>query len=171
MEQFTNEKLDTDNLPKFEEVQLTKIAPAYAKIVALNVMITFAIIFAVLVYGSYQIPEWGYYTAEMFIGYLILLVISAAMSWVSYRNKAYAFREHDVMFRYGIISTNTTVIPYNRVQHVSLHEGFVSRKLGLAKIQIFTAGSSTGDIAIPGIKVEQAIKIRELLAGKIQKEL
>jgi membrane protein YdbS with pleckstrin-like domain len=31
--------------------------------------------------------------------------------------------DHDVLFRQGIIATNTMVIPYNRIQHVALHEG------------------------------------------------
>ena len=76
-----------------------------------------------------------------------------------------------MLFRYGIIATNTLVIPYNRVQHVALHEGLVSRFFGLAKIQIFTAGGSSSDIEIPGIAKEQAESIKQLLMGKIQKQL
>jgi membrane protein YdbS with pleckstrin-like domain len=37
--------------------------------------------------------------------------------------------EHDVLYKYGILATKTIIIPYNRVQHVALHEGFVSRYL------------------------------------------
>jgi membrane protein YdbS with pleckstrin-like domain len=53
-----------------------------------------------------------------------------------------------VLYKYGILATKTIIIPYNRVQHVALHEGFVSRYLGLAKIEIFTAGGSSSDIEI-----------------------
>jgi membrane protein YdbS with pleckstrin-like domain len=76
-----------------------------------------------------------------------------------------------VLFRHGIIATNTTVIPYNRIQHVALYEGLVSRYFGLAKIQIFTAGGSASDLEIPGIEKEQAENIKQLLMGKIQKQL
>ena len=80
-------------------------------------------------------------------------------------------RNHDVLFRNGIIATNTIVIPYNRVQHVALHEGLVSRYFGLATVQIYTAGGSSSDIEIPGIKKEEAENIKQLLMLKIQKEL
>jgi hypothetical protein len=85
--------------------------------------------------------------------------------------KGYAFRTHDVLFRSGIIATNTTIIPYNRVQHVALHEGFYSRFFGLAEIQVFTAGGSSSDIHIPGIEKERAENIKQLLMGKIQQQL
>ena len=92
-------------------------------------------------------------------------------SRIAFRKKGFAFRNHDVLFRHGIIATNTIVIPYNRIQHVALHEGLVSRYFGLAKIEIFTAGGSSSDIEIPGIEKEQAEKIKQLLMGKIQKQL
>jgi len=41
----------------------------------------------------------------------------------------------------------------------------------LAKIEIFTAGGDSSDIEIPGIEKQQAENIKQLLMGKIQKEL
>ena len=63
------------------------------------------------------------------------------------------------------------VIPYNRVQHVALHEGLIARFFGLAKVEIFTAGGVSSDIEIPGIAKEEAENIKQLLMGKIQKQL
>ena len=57
------------------------------------------------------------------------------------------------------------------MQHVVVHEGFVSRFFGLAKVEIFTAGGNSSDVSIPGIKKEQAEDIKQLLMGKIQKQL
>ena len=76
-----------------------------------------------------------------------------------------------MIYQHGVISTTTIVIPYNRVQHVALHEGFVARFFGLARIDIFTAGGSSSDIIIPGIAKDQAEDIKQLLMGKIQKKL
>ena len=90
---------------------------------------------------------------------------------IVYLKKAYAFRNHDLIFRSGIIATNTMVIPYNRVQHVALHEGWIARFFGLAKIEIFTAGGVSSDLEIPGIAKEEAENIKQLLMGKIQKQL
>jgi hypothetical protein len=93
------------------------------------------------------------------------------ISILGYKKKGFAFREHDVLYRSGLIATNTIVIPYNRVQHVALHEGVISRYLGLANVEIFTAGGSSSDLEIPGIDKEQAEKIKQLLMRKIQKQL
>jgi hypothetical protein len=109
----------------------------------------------------------------LIIGILVPLVSALLIvsSVIGFRKKGFAFRDHDVLFRYGILATNTTIIPYNRIQHVSLHEGLVSRYFGLARIEIFTAGGSSSDLEIPGIKKEQAENIKQLLMGKIQKQL
>jgi membrane protein YdbS with pleckstrin-like domain len=105
------------------------------------------------------------------ISVLVLIVLVLFFSRLAFVKKGFAFRQHDVLFRRGVIATNTIVIPYNRIQHVSLHEGIVSRFFGLAKIEIFTAGGSSSDIEIPGILKEEAENIKQLLMGKIQKEL
>ena len=109
--------------------------------------------------------------SEFSIVYVVLLFIVLFFSRIGFKKKGFAFRNHDVLFRHGIIATNTLVIPYNRVQHVALHEGLFSRFFGLAKIEIFTAGGSSSDIEIPGIAKEQAENIKQLLMGKIQKQL
>ena len=101
----------------------------------------------------------------------ILFALIIGFSILGFRKKEFAFREHDVLFRHGVIALNTTIIPYNRIQHVALHEGMISRYFGLAKIQIFTAGGSSSDLEIPGIEKEQAENIKQLVMGKIQKQL
>ena len=118
-------------------------------------------------------PELFTNRIALIVGFSILLfsVLLIVFSIIGFKKKGFAFREHDVLFRYGIIATNTIVIPYNRVQHLALHEGFVSRYFGLAKIEIFTAGGSSSDIEIPGIEKEKAENIKQLLMGKIQKQL
>jgi membrane protein YdbS with pleckstrin-like domain len=90
---------------------------------------------------------------------------------LGFLKKGFAFRQHDVLYTYGVIATKTIIIPYNRIQHVSLHEGLLSRYFGLAKIEIFTAGGSSSDIEIPGIVKNEAESIKQLLMGKIQKAL
>jgi membrane protein YdbS with pleckstrin-like domain len=118
-----------------------------------------------------KIEELVAYQLEISSTFGIFILIFVFFSYLSFKKKGFAFREHDVLFRYGIIATNTIVIPYNRIQHVALHEGMVSRYFGLAKIEIFTAGGSSSDIEIPGIEKEQAENIKQLLMGKIQKQL
>jgi len=171
MEHFTNETIDTKQLPRFEEVTLSSLHPKYWNVIVLNTIIAFLIIGAVMFFFMYKSEEVFNLWAYILTGYISVLLIAFYLNRISFMKKGFAFRTHDVIYRSGIIATNTMVIPYNRVQHVALHEGIISRHFGLAKVEIFTAGGSSSDIEIPGIAKEEAENIRQLLMGKIQKQL
>lgn len=171
MEDFTNETIDTKALPRYEQVALTSLQGNYWTVIAIGVSAVFVLLFAVLITILYLVEEVVEQKPLLFGGLAVLFVLVLFLSRVSFRKKAYAFRQHDVIYRKGIIATNTMVIPYNRVQHVALHEGLVSRWFGLAKVEIFTAGGVSSDIEIPGIPKEEAEDIKQLLMGKIQKQL
>ena len=170
MEQFTNETIDTATLPKFEETTLTKLHHDYKKIVFFNLGLIFIIIAIIAGVGFYFIEETKDYWLPIVLGYMLIAVISVVISVISLKNKGFAFRGHDVIYRSGAIAIETTIIPYNRVQHVTMHEGILSRKFGLATIEIFTAGGINSDIRVPGIEKEHAEKIKQLLVGKILKQ-
>jgi membrane protein YdbS with pleckstrin-like domain len=173
MKNFTNETIDTYQLPKFEEVNFTNLHPKYIRVVLINLALFIGILILVSILFSVFKPEFFSERVWLIIGAVIPVfsILLVVFSVIGFKKKRFAFREHDVLFRYGILATNTIVIPYNRVQHVALHEGFISRYFGLAKIEIFTAGGSSSDIEIPGIEKEQAENIKQLLMGKIQKQL
>lgn len=171
MENFTNETLDTNLLPKFEEVQFTPSHTNYWKVTLINILIFYLILGASTAVGLTQIEELYPYKMQFIAAAAVIAVISFFIMRLAFKKKGFAFRNHDVLFRHGIIATTTIVIPYNRIQHVSLHEGLLSRYFGLAKIEIFTAGGSSSDIEIPGIEKGQAENIKQLLMGKIQKQL
>jgi membrane protein YdbS with pleckstrin-like domain len=173
MENFTNETIDTTQLPKFEEVQFSVLHPNYWKVTLISLMVFFLIvgIGIGLGFALFFNDDLAPFIMEFSIGFVCLMIVVLFFSRIGFKKKGFAFRNHDVLFRHGIIATNTLVIPYNRVQHVALHEGLISRFFGLAKIEIFTAGGSSSDIEIPGIAKEEAENIKQLLMGKIQKQL
>ena len=171
MEQFSNNTIDIKQLPRFETVAFQKLEPNYWKVVLINLFITVAILSIGLGIVYYLVDEFRKEAIYLAITLGLIIAITFVFSRISFVKKGFAFREHDVLFKNGIIATNTIIIPYNRVQHVALHEGWLSRYFGLAKVEIFTAGGSSSDIKIPGIEKEQAEKIKQLLMGKIQQQL
>ncbi|WP_413998538.1 PH domain-containing protein [Flavobacterium sp. W1B] len=171
MENFNNETIDTTQLPKFEAVEFSVLHSNYWKVILINIIILFLILGAGLSLLLFYNEDLKLFVVEISALFFVLLLLSFTFSRISFKKKGFAFRDHDVLFRYGVIATNTIIIPYNRVQHVALHEGFLSRYFGLAKVEIFTAGGSSSDIEVPGIEIEQAEKIKQLLMGKIQKQL
>lgn len=171
MENFTNETIDTTQLPKFELVEFTPLHPKYWFVTLTNVALVILIIWGALITGIIADEKIAENKSTLIliagVGTLLILLLTR----IAFVKKGFAFRTHDVLYRSGIIATSTVVIPYNRVQHVALHEGLVSRYFGLAKVAVFTAGGSSSDIEIPGIEKIQAENIKQLLMGKIQKQL
>lgn len=171
MENFTNETIDTTQLPRFEAVEFSVLHASYWKVTLISVFLFFLILGTGIGLLLFFNQGLFVFLAEISVAFFVLLFLVVLLSRIGFKKKGFAFRTHDVLYKYGIIATNTVIIPYNRVQHVALHEGFVSRHFGLAKIGIFTAGGSSSDIEIPGIEMEQAENIKQLLMGKIQKQL
>lgn len=169
MTEFSNNTIDTLQLPQYQHAELNPIHPLYMKVVWANLGLTFggiAVAAGALFYSVEELTQyWGYAT----IAYAVLLVVSMLVQLINYRNKGYAFREHDVIYRSGAISVTTTIIPYNRIQHVAEHEGVVSRWLGLSSIGVFTAGGTGSDIVIPGLEKVHAAAVKQLIANKIDK--
>lgn len=171
MEQFTNNTINIKHLPRFESVEFQKLLPNYWKVMLINrliALLAFGMIFSVAYYLVEDLPTQVVYGGIIFG---ILFLITFILARIAFLKKGFAFRDHDVLFKNGILATNTVIIPYNRIQHVALHEGVLSRYFGLATIEIFTAGGSSSDVKIPGIEKEQAENIKQLLMGKIQQQL
>jgi len=170
MENFTNETLNINSLPKFEEVNFSPLHKNYIKVVYINIAITLLILaigIGVLLYFNKDLQNKNSYLI-FGISYLVIAIIGFFSSIASVKRRGFAIREKDILYKRGLISTTTTMIPFNRVQHVAMHEGVFSRIFNLAQIQIFTAGGSTSDVKISGIEKEKAENIKELLMQKIQ---
>jgi len=171
MENFTNEAIDTKQLPRYEAISLTPLHAKYWNVQLINLLVVFFILGIAVGVIWYSAEELSNYGLPILVAFLVVFSVSILLNRLAFKKKAFAFRNHDVIYRSGLIATSTMVIPYNRVQHVALHEGFVSRIFGLAKVEIFTAGGNSSDLEIPGIAKEEAENIKQLLMGKIQKQL
>lgn len=167
---FTNETINIEELPKFEEVSFLPLHKDYWKIILITNFI-FLVVMSVglggFLFFSEESREYWYF---LLLAIVVLISLSVVFGKLSFKKRGYAFRQHDVLYKSGIISETTTIIPYNRIQHVALHEGFISRMFGLASVEIFTAGGGDSDIEIPGIEKEQAQKIKQLLMTKLSTE-
>ncbi len=169
MNEFNNNTIDISTLPKFEETSLNPLQKDYFKVM----LIRFGILFVLLLIGIialYMVSIEELIKDKIiyfFIGWLVLLVLSFLYLKLSFAKKGFALREHDVIFKSGVISETTTIVTNNRVQHVALHQGMLSRYFGLASIELFTAGGSASDLKINGLLLEDAKKVKESVSLKI----
>lgn len=167
MEDFHNEVVSFDSLPKFESVAFTPLHRDYLNVIyIINSII--AIVFSIAVgLFLFFIDDSRIFLFPM-IGVLILFI--GLLFWLGtlgFREKGYALREKDILYKKGIIATTTTIIPFNRIQHVALHEGVLDRMYDLSELQIYTAGGSSSDLSIVGLPKELAERIKTFLLNKI----
>lgn len=169
MLKFSNDIVEMSELPKFEEVRLLPLQTKYFKVILFNLMLFFAVLIIAISLVIYFNKNILSNRIWMIIGGIIpfLLGLTVFLINLSFRKKGYAFREHDAIYKEGLLSETTTIIPFNRVQHVALHQGFIARKLGLASIELFTAGGSSSDLEIPGLLLEEAQQIKNMVSRKI----
>lgn len=165
---FTNEAIDINSLPKYEEISLKKPHSNYWKIICINLIITFLVIgitAALLIFFNEKIQPH----ASIIVGiYVVVTIVTVLLFYVSFKKRGYAIRTKDVIYKSGIIAESTTIVPLNRIQHIELNEGFFSRMFNLGSLQIFTAGGQTGHLHIAGIPIDEAKSIRDLLLNKLE---
>ena len=105
---------------------------------------------------SGQVPSWVLGIAPLVVVFVVAIGIA---SW--WRLTFRATTEELIVTR-GVFSRETMVIPFSKVQSVSIEEGLLQRIFGLVSASIDTAGSALVEFSIHGIQREQAEALRRL---------
>jgi membrane protein YdbS with pleckstrin-like domain len=168
MQEFTNETIDLDLLPKHETVPLVALSKKYWNIIVINIMVF--LVFAgigitVFYFSNEELKRFLYLIIGVYVTFGALLIY---LNRIAFKRRGFAIREKDIIFQSGIIKISSTMVPFNRIQHIALDQGILSRIYKLGRLQIYTAGGSSGSLHIPGIDIEQAKNIKELLMLQIQ---
>lgn len=165
---FENDPVDITGLPKFEEVQLLSVSSMYLIKMNIATGIFMLICFAGLSIAYMVFSEFFQKYLPMFIIFLALYFIWSFISNYQHQKRmGYALRERDVIFKRGFLFEKITVVPFNRVQHVSSNRGVLDKLLGLSTVNIYTAGGSGSDITIPGLLSETADTLKEAFSVRM----
>lgn len=165
--EFTNDPIGLSGLPRYEAVAITPIAPRYWYVILVNLALATLVIGAagavpLFTAGASPALAWSVLGA-----WLLFMLAQLVVRRIAFRKRGYAVRERDVIYRKGVLATVTTIVPFNRIQHVSINEGMLSRRFGLAQLQLFTAGGSAANMSISGLPKEEAERIKTYIMGNI----
>ncbi|MDF2566851.1 MAG: Bacterial rane flanked domain family [Oscillospiraceae bacterium] len=83
---------------------------------------------------------------------------------IEYRQWGYLITQDRVEIKHGIFFIQTSVIPILRIQHITISQGPINRKLGLSSVEIHTTSS---DFTIEGLQDEQAQYVAEVLKSRL----
>lgn len=103
------------------------------------------------------------------IAAVLLLVGTYVAALLSYNCYGYELADDAFKKEFGVIMRRNTSIPYERIQNVDIIRGLLSRMLGLADLNVQTAGGSSygmrSEGRLPGLSKQDAIAMQtELLA-------
>ncbi len=166
--QFSNFEVDVAALPRYEEVELHPISKKYLVKLQIGTTISF-LFFAVGLFVAYKFSSPEFHNYIIWAGVFILLIFG----WTVFNNlmyvkkSGYALREQDIIFKRGFLFERITVVPFNRIQHVSVERSFLDKMLKISTVKVFTAGGSGSDVSVPGIKPQTAISVKEEISGRI----
>jgi len=168
--QFQNLQVQWDEIPKASTADLKPVEKAYLKVLYISWSLWFVIILGaaitlVLLIDDIDEKLW----LLISIGAVVLTAIATfVIGTKSFKRKAYAVREKDILFRSGWIVQKLHIVPFNRVQHCVVQSGPIGRKFGLASLSIYTAASNITDISIRGLKSEDAETLKAYILEQIQ---
>jgi hypothetical protein len=109
-------------------------------------------------------PEQFQQNAFLISGlFLLLAILVVIYTYLADKKKGYCIREQDISYRSGLIFRKIVTQPILRIQHVELNRGPVDRKIGLAKLQVFSAGGAMHTFEVPGLPLALAEKLRQTI--------
>ena len=162
---FENPQIASDDLPQIEQIEFIKLERDYLKVLIIYRMI-FLVIALIGLIALYFFPPEDFQLSFLYYGlaaWVLVFIASMILIPMAFKIKGYAHRFRDLVYRSGLIVRSTTALPFNRVQHVDVKQGPIERMFDLASINIYTAGGQSSDISIPGLKNDDALKLKEYI--------
>lgn len=166
---FLNGEIDPKVLPGAESITWQPVEKNYLHILRIQWLIATIVLFTAAALLVWFIPALRQRPATIFIitGCLLVAAFYFVLQERSFSKRAYAMREHDILYRHGWIIRVTEVCPFNRIQHCSVHSGPLERKYRLAALTLYTAASGPGDLKVSGLPETTAHNIREFIMKQI----
>lgn len=165
---FSNKVLVSENIPAIEDMGSEPLSEKYAPINRLSTLIVTLLVLLIIstLYWQSLVPlsEKVRFMLPYIIGGVgILGLLQVLYSSYGDLKKTYTLRELDLHYSSGLFFHKTLSQPITRIQHIELKRGPIERQVGLATLQVFSAGGSTHTFEIPGLPVDVAQKLRHFI--------
>lgn len=170
--EFTNSEIDVKSLPSVDNILFTSLDKNYKnQLKAESILFVIFLIGCVslfLIFSSFRMP-WIWTALIIFITF----IVSACLIWIGFHTwqyRGYALRQHDILFKTGIWFKRTTVVAFNRIQHVEIQQGPFDRFFSVSSLILYTAGGSASDLTIPGLHPDEASKLKDHVTRKSSRD-
>jgi len=167
---FENQEINVETLPQVEATTFLKLAKNYVTVRYIgSTLFFFALLLGVAtIFMETDILEYPMLKYGIIVFWLFWFLATLILVKLGYKVRGYVVRDKDIIHRKGVLFKSTTTIPFNRVQHCEISQGPIQRLFNLHTLEIFTAGGSKSDLAIPGLEGDIAQKIRTFIVKRME---
>lgn len=165
---FSNKTVATDELASLAKLNFNALSAKYAPTHRLVILMTTLLLMTLILIAHHQ--PWLALPKEIKVVFEVAQWVIGTIGLLAYLynyfadpKKQYALREQDISYQSGLIFHKTVCQPILRVQHVELKRGPIERKVGLASLQVFSAGGAMHTFEIPGLDYDNAENIRQYI--------
>ena len=165
---FTNDQIDLELLPKIDDIEYVSVEEKYKKVLFGEYILLWGIPLLIAVIAAIFIPEQRIALLAVALFFLILMLVMLFSVKKIYNFLGYALRENDVCLRKGLFFRKYIIVPFNRIQHITVEQGVLSRAFGLASFEVFSAAGNENNFVLKGITKERADEMKQFILQKIK---
>lgn len=167
--QYENPIIPHADIPQYAKVPLQPVETRYKRVLFISWGIAYGVVLIALVclfVFVQQFQLWWAIGAAALV-FVLLVTLTIAAIHIGFKNRAWALRDKDIIFKKGWLFQSTHIIPFIKIQHCVVRSGPIERKFGLASVRLMTAASGDVDISIHGLQLETAEQLKEWIMEKI----
>ena len=106
----------------------------------------------------------GVFGPLMIFGIIVaILAINMLFTFLRWWRQTYRVGESDIRLETGVLSRAARSVPYDRIQDVSLEQGFIPRLFGLTEVKFETGAGGSDEIKLAYLSNEEGARLRELV--------
>ena len=156
------------SFPNILEVEFKYINRKYLKVILINITFVYLSLLAAVFFLEYKnnlgLEEVTFW---LFLFITILFIYTIFIKIIGFKRRKFLVREKDISYKKGVFYKKITTVPFNRIQHVEIDQGPISRFFNLASLSVFTAGDSSDDLKVNGLLKDEAQQIKEYISNQI----
>ncbi len=170
-QEFENDQVWLSDIPKSVEIEFTNLLAKYKRLLNIQWAMFFALIILALAVAYFKFDEIKViWFGVAIVVWFVFLFLKFSFIQLGFPHKGYAIRQKDLHYQTGFLTHKLISVPFNRIQHVEIRQGFISKMLDLAVLKIYTAGNSAHDLSLKGISLETAEEIKQIVTSKVTQD-
>ena len=152
---------------------MTPLSPSQKKVlrvrglIAALVILVPAAIAASALFGKAALPSGLVLAAALLAASILAFFVPGR----HYRAWGYDSTDDELHIRSGILVERRTIVPFGRVQHIDVSQGPIERRYGVGTLTLHTAGTRNAAVALSGLDLPDAERMRDEIRGKIRQDL